>query len=516
VNGKVTQEERLAAAHAKLTEAVAQVATSEDWQRLLQISNSFHRYSPHNQLLLAVQGAEGLVASFNTWKRLPAVDGRACRIRKGETALRVYAPIRTVRRDIDQGTGDEVVERRVTRFKLVPVFHQGQLVAFPDLPVQPQLLTGTESDGRLWDAVAHQITEAGFSLQRGSLDGVDGAKGRTSWPDRTVIVRDDLTPTQALKTEIHELAHVLLHHPQSRPDGLSRERIEVEAESVAYVVCDTLGVDAGDYSIPYVANWAGANADTVRATAERVLGTARVIVTGVEHTLGVELTADPIASARRHLDEEGVEEPPAKVALVGTTDQLIADHLDTGPLDWARLAQSLPAIDQTRAASVADDPAGQAIVLAEAGASAEANVAVLRAHRLADDAIEATLIVTVPDSLGESKTLYRVEDVRTALNAPEPIKPLADELVADLLVSAGGQPAAVLHLAHTSGQPASVISLVEERLRRQSIEEPATARSPGVRGLALIDAWKQGPTPSADPPPPEPPSSPEPPDPSAA
>src|SRR5262245_52624953 len=165
VNGKLSQEERLAAAHAKLTEAVAQVATSEDWQRLLQISNSFHRYSPHNQLLLAVQGADGLVASFNTWKRIPAVDGRACRIRKGETALRVYAPIQTVRRDIDQDTGDDVVERRVTRFKLVPVFHQGQLVALPDLPVQPQLLTGTESDGRLWDTVADQITQAGFSLQ---------------------------------------------------------------------------------------------------------------------------------------------------------------------------------------------------------------------------------------------------------------------------------------------------------------------------------------------------------------
>ena len=66
LSDKVFQEERLAAAHARLTEAVAKVATSEDWQRLLRISNSFHRYSPNNQFLLAVQGAEGLVASFNT------------------------------------------------------------------------------------------------------------------------------------------------------------------------------------------------------------------------------------------------------------------------------------------------------------------------------------------------------------------------------------------------------------------------------------------------------------------
>ena len=63
-----THEERLAAAHATLTEAVAKVATSEDWQNLLRVSGSFHRYSPNNQLLLAAQGAQGVVASFHTWK----------------------------------------------------------------------------------------------------------------------------------------------------------------------------------------------------------------------------------------------------------------------------------------------------------------------------------------------------------------------------------------------------------------------------------------------------------------
>ena len=94
---RTTNEERLAAAHAALTDAVAKVATSEDWQNLLSISGSFHRYSPNNQLLLAAQGAQGVVASFHTWKQIPATDGNVCRIRKGETALRVYAPIRTKR-----------------------------------------------------------------------------------------------------------------------------------------------------------------------------------------------------------------------------------------------------------------------------------------------------------------------------------------------------------------------------------------------------------------------------------
>jgi hypothetical protein len=72
---KVTNEERLAAAHAALSDAVAKIATGEDWQKLLHISGSFHRYSPNNQLPLAAQGAEGVVASFYTWKQVPAMDG---------------------------------------------------------------------------------------------------------------------------------------------------------------------------------------------------------------------------------------------------------------------------------------------------------------------------------------------------------------------------------------------------------------------------------------------------------
>jgi len=102
---RFSNDERLAAAHATLTDAVAKVATSEDWQNLLRLSGSFHRYSPNNQLLLAAQGAEGLVASFHTWKQIAATDGHVCRIRKGETALRVYAPIRAKRQELDEARG---------------------------------------------------------------------------------------------------------------------------------------------------------------------------------------------------------------------------------------------------------------------------------------------------------------------------------------------------------------------------------------------------------------------------
>src|SRR3954451_21687184 len=102
MDARPTNEERLAAAHAALTDAVVNMTTTEDWQNLLRISGFFHRYSPNNQLLLAVQGAEGLVASFNPWKQITVTDGHPCRIRKGETAVRVYAPIRGKQRELDE------------------------------------------------------------------------------------------------------------------------------------------------------------------------------------------------------------------------------------------------------------------------------------------------------------------------------------------------------------------------------------------------------------------------------
>ena len=301
---QVTPEDRLAAAQAKLADAISAIATSEDWQRLLSISRSFHRYSPSNQLLLAAQGAEGAVASFNTWKKVPAADGGTCSVAAGETALRVFAPVKIVQKEIDDETGEELIERSMLRFKLVPVFHQGQLVSPPDFPMQPRLLDSIEPPPHVWSAIAKQIQAAGFVLERGPLQGGEGPKGVTDHSARRVVVRDDLSPAQALKTQVHELAHVMLHDAEQRV-GMARDRMEVEAESVAYVVLDTLGVDAGEYSIPYVANWAGADGDLVRSTAQRVLAAAREITARLEGELGVELQPDPI----RVIVEQGRADP---------------------------------------------------------------------------------------------------------------------------------------------------------------------------------------------------------------
>jgi hypothetical protein len=316
-----------------------------------------------------------------------------------------------------------------------------------------------------------------------------------------VTVRDDLAAPQALKTQIHELAHVLMHGPEVA-EAKSQGRIEVEAESVAYVVCDLLGVDAGEYSIPYVASWAAGDAERVQQTAHAVLGTARRIVAGIESELGVDLRPNPIADAlaarQAPTQSMAAERPP----VIGTTDQIIFHHIVAGAFDWNRLAASIPAIDHWPGdiAGAATDHARQATILAEAGASAHAAVEVLRAQQLDDAAVRGHLSVNVRDAAGQLGPLFHPHDVFEALKAPRPDKPLADKMVADLLVAAGKHPAAARHLAETSGQPSNVVNLIEERLRRAGHPVTAGLDRRSERGLRLIDEWtSDGPVGAASP-----------------
>jgi hypothetical protein len=105
-----------------------------------------------------------------------------------------------------------------------------------------------------------------------------------------------------------------------------------------------------------------------------------------------------------------------------------------------------------------------------------------------DTAITANLTAMVGDALGGTSTLYDRDEVVRAVRDSRPVRPLAEAIVADLLVSAGGHPDSARHLAETSGQSASVINLMEERLRRAAPER-ATSRDRTSRGLTLIDEW---------------------------
>jgi antirestriction protein ArdC len=264
--------DKLRAAHDKLISAVEKIVSGDDWKRMLQVASKFHRYSFNNHLMIFLQRPDAtVVAGFNRWKSL----GRF--VKKGEKGIAIFAPCR-YKTKVETAAGEELTVQQIRGFRVVHVFDISQTEGeeLPDLDaVRPKLLEADAPEG-IWDALVAQADGAGFEVirnQRGNENGY------CDFLSKQIAVRPDVAPAQAVKTLIHELGHALLH---SEELPRSKEVAEVEVESVAYIVCDAIGLDSGDYSFAYVARWAQGDCDLLRSTAQRVTGCATVILNGLE------------------------------------------------------------------------------------------------------------------------------------------------------------------------------------------------------------------------------------------
>lgn len=272
--------DRLAQLHEQLTTAVDDLAHSDAWRRMLEVAARMPTYSPSNVLLIAVQRPEATrVAGFGTWKSL----GR--HVCKGEKGIAILAPClyrgssqgesdRAVSRE-EQANSQEEAKRELRGFRVVHVFDVNQTEGDPLPDVTPDQLIGAAPD-RLWEQLVRLVEADGFAVERGACG---GANGYTRFDDCVVRVRDDVGPAQAVKTLAHELGHIRADHETRFTDTYHRSVscrgiAEIEAESIAYLVTSTAGLDAGSYSVPYVAGWSGGDPALLRATASIVLTTA--------------------------------------------------------------------------------------------------------------------------------------------------------------------------------------------------------------------------------------------------
>jgi len=252
-----------------LTDGIAALTTSERWQDWLQAQSRFHRYSFNNVILIHLQDPDATrVAGFHTWKSL----GRS--VRKGEHAIWILAPMtrKVTSDDTDQAEETKPGARLLFGFKPVPVFDIRQTDGEP-LPEVCSRLQGDEPGVYTQlIAVAHSI---GYTVEEDYLTG--GTNGDCSFTDRRIRVEARNDARQQVKTLAHELAHAMLHE-----EFESRSLAELEAESVAFIVCSNLGIDSSDYSFGYVTSWAGgaheaiakikASGSRIQQAADRILG----------------------------------------------------------------------------------------------------------------------------------------------------------------------------------------------------------------------------------------------------
>lgn len=253
-----------------LAEGVAELRTSEDWQAMLAVQARFHRYSFANVMLISIQSPEASqVAGYRKWQDM----GR--QVRKGETAIKIFAP-RIVKVE-DEETGEKV--RRLVGFLAVNVFDISQTDG-DDVPNVSDFLIEIEEDAPVGgiEMVQNLVEKNGFTFEIGEVNHGD-ATGVTRYASSEVIVQADQPAAQTFKTAVHELAHVELHAPGGeRPE--CRGSVEVEAESVAFIVSAALGLPTQDYSFGYVAAWAERANDpkAVEASMRRVQKAAAEIL----------------------------------------------------------------------------------------------------------------------------------------------------------------------------------------------------------------------------------------------
>ena len=249
----------------QLEEGVKELFTSERYAEYLKTMSKFYNYSFNNTVLIALQRPEAtLVAGYSAWQK-----NFHRQVKKGEKGIQIIAPSQRKEKEVvekfDPETNEpilgpdgqpetEVVERVVSDFRVVRVFDVSQTygeplpeLAIPDLTEQVQNFP-------LFLQAVKEI--APVPIRFGETGGE--AKGYYSNKRKEIVVKEDMSESQTIKTLIHEIAHAKLHDRElleKAGEEKDQRTKEIEAESIAYTVCQYFGLDTSDYSFPYIAGW---------------------------------------------------------------------------------------------------------------------------------------------------------------------------------------------------------------------------------------------------------------------
>ena len=277
----------------RLETGIMDLFESRRFQAYLDTMARFHNYSFNNTILIAMQGGQ-LVAGYNKWR-----DEFHRNVKKGEKGIKIFAPAPyKVKKEVpkldEQGQpvrdkdGTPVTEQKeiqVPAFKIVSVFDVSQTEGEPLPTLGVEELTGDVERYQDFFKALEQTSPVPMAFE----DIPGGSHGYYHLTEKRIAIQENMSELQTLKTAIHEIAHAKLHaiDPEApvteqadRPDSRTRE---VQAESVAYTVCQHYGLDTSDYSFGYVAGWSsGKDLKELRASLETIRATAHELITTID------------------------------------------------------------------------------------------------------------------------------------------------------------------------------------------------------------------------------------------
>ena len=337
-----TEKQRVQELTDKLEQGLQDLFNSDSYRNYLSTMSKFHNYSFNNTLLIAMQKPDAtLVAGFKAWHK--NFDRH---VKKGEKGIRILAPapykIKEERDKIDPVTQEllldkdgnpqkEEVEITIPAFRAVSVFDVAQTDGkpIPELAAK-ELLSDVEGYQDMIRAV-EAISPVPIELEEIAGD----SKGYYDREAKRIAVQENMSESQTLKTMIHEVAHSKLHSKEVEQDEQmkkDRNTKEVEAESIAYTVCQHFGIDTSDYSFGYIAGWSsGRDTKELRSSMDTIRRTASELITGIEEQLQ-ELQRN------REVSQEQTKE---SILLIQNTDLSEFSLLDVYGMDRPELMQVL-------------------------------------------------------------------------------------------------------------------------------------------------------------------------------
>ena len=298
---KPTNRERLQQITAGIEQGIKELFESEKYMRYLSVMSRFHRYSVNNTMLIYMQKPDAtLVAGYNKWK-----NQFERHVKRGEHGITIIAPT-PVKKKIEEqkldpdtkapildAEGKAVMEEReveIPMFRPVKVFDVSQTDGKP-LPELASTLSGSVQNYEAFMEALRRSAPVPLSVEPMAAN----MDGYFSPDQQRIAIRAGMSEVQTVSAAVHEIAHSKLHNyaqvqeeaaragDKEPPKKKDRNTEEVEAESISYAVCQYYGIQTGENSFGYIANWSqGKELPELRASLETINKAAGELIADID------------------------------------------------------------------------------------------------------------------------------------------------------------------------------------------------------------------------------------------